>query len=156
MGLSERVDAAVDAALGQRIVGCVILIRRDGEEIYARAAGLADREANVPMRREAIFRLASVTKPIVATAVLRLVDLGLIGLDDRVTRYLPWFTPDNPDGSKADIRIRHLLSHTSGLTYGNVPADASAGLSGPLNSLSETLRNIAKVKLAFAPGTGWD
>ena len=56
MGLGERVDAAVDAALGQRIVGCVILIKRDGEEIYARAAGLADREANVPMRREAIFR----------------------------------------------------------------------------------------------------
>jgi CubicO group peptidase (beta-lactamase class C family) len=156
MGLSERVDAAVDAALGQRIVGCVILINRDGEEIYARAAGLADREANVPMRRDAIFRLASVTKPIVATTVLRLVDLGLIGLNDKVTRYLPWFTPANPDGSAADIRIRHLLSHTSGLTYGKVPENASGGLSGPLNALTETLQNIAKVPLAFAPGTGWD
>ncbi|QDZ10058.1 serine hydrolase domain-containing protein [Devosia ginsengisoli] len=156
MSLIERVDAAVDAALVQRIVGCVILIKRDGEEVYARAAGPADREANMPMRREAIFRLASVTKPIVATAVLRLVDLGLIGLNDRVTRYLPWFTPDNPDGSKADIRIRHLLSHTSGLAYGNVPDDASGGLSGPVNSLTETLQNIAKVRLAFAPGTGWD
>ncbi|KRA42676.1 serine hydrolase domain-containing protein [Devosia sp. Root635] len=156
MSLVERVDAAVDAALVQRIVGCVILIKRNGEEIYARAAGLADREAKVSMRREAIFRLASVTKPIVATAVLRLLDLGLIGLNDRVTRYLPWFTPANPDGSKADIRIRHLLSHTSGLTYGNVPDDASGGLSGPVNSLTETLQNIARVKLAFAPGTGWD
>src|SRR5690606_64000 len=105
MSLIERVDAAINAALVQRIVGCVILINRDGQEIYARAAGLADREADVPMRREAIFRLASVTKPIVATAVLRLVDLGLIGLNDKVTRYLPWFTPDNPDGSAADIRI---------------------------------------------------
>lgn len=156
MNIAERVDAAIDAALVQRIVGCVIIINRDGEEIYARAAGLADREANVPMRRDAIFRLASVTKPIVATAILRMVDLGLIGLNDRVTRYLPWFTPANPDGSPADIRIRHLLSHTSGLTYGAVPPDASAGLSGTLNSLTDTLRNIARVKLAFPPGTGWE
>lgn len=155
MGLVERVNAAVDAALVQRIVGCVILINKDGQEVYARAAGLADRETNVPMRRDAIFRLASVTKPIVATAVLRLVDLGLIGLNDRVTRYLPWFTPANPDGSAADIRIRHLLSHTSGLIYDRVPADASAGLAGAVNSLTETLTNIAREPLAFAPGTGW-
>lgn len=155
MSIMERVDAAIDAALGQRIVGCVIVINKDGEEIYARAAGLADREARMPMARDAIFRLASVTKPIVATAVLRLVDLGLIGLNDRVSRYLPWFTPANPDGSLADIRIRHLLSHSSGLAYERVPDDASAGLSGAINSLTETLVNIAKVPLAFAPGTGW-
>lgn len=155
MSLTERVDAAIDAALVQRIVGCVILINKDGEEIYARAAGFADREANVSMRREAIFRLASVTKPIVATTVLRLVDMGLIGLNDRVTRYLPWFTPENPDGSPADIRIRHLLSHSSGLAYDLMPPDASSGTAGIVNSLRETLTNIARVKLAFAPGTGW-
>ncbi|MEO8684396.1 MAG: serine hydrolase domain-containing protein [Devosia sp.] len=156
MSLVERVNAAIDAALVNRIVGCVILINKDGETIYARAAGLADRETNVAMARDSIFRLASVTKPIVATAVLRLADLGLIGVNDRVIRYLPWFTPANPDGTPADIRIRHLLSHTSGLTYGKVPADASGGLSGPINSLNETLLNIARVPLAFAPGTGWD
>ena len=156
MSLVERVNAAVDAALEQRIVGCVILINKDGEEIYARAAGLSDREAKVPMRRDAIFRLASVTKPIVATTILRMVDLGLIGLNDRVTRYLPWFTPANPDGSTADIRIHHLLSHTSGLVYGLLPDNASGGLSGVINSLTETLQNLAKVPLAFAPGTGWD
>lgn len=156
MKLVERVDAAIDAALVRRIVGCVIIINKEGQEIYARAAGLADREANVPMRRDAIFRLASVTKPVVATTTLRMADLGLIGLNDRVTRYLPWFTPVNPDGSPADIRIRHLLSHTSGLTYERLPADASGGLSGPINSLTETLSSIAQVPLAFPPGTGWD
>lgn len=155
MTLAERVDAAIDAALVQRIVGCVILINRDGKEVYGRAAGLADREADSAMQRDTIFRLASVTKPIVATTVLRLVDLGLIGLSDRVTRYLPWFTPANPDGSPADIRIHHLLSHTSGLSYERVPDDASAGLSGAINSLGDTLRAIARVPLAFAPGTGW-
>lgn len=155
MGLTDRVDAAIDAALGRRIVGCVIVINKDGREVYARAAGLADREANVAMRRDAIFRLASVTKPIVATAVLRLADLGLIGLNDRVSRYLPWFTPTNPDGSPADIRIRHLLSHTSGLAYDRIPPGTSAGLAGPVLSLTRTLENIAGVPLAFAPGTGW-
>ena len=59
-----------------RIVGCVVLVRQNGKEIYARAAGLADREAGRAMARDAIFRLASVTKPIVATAVLRMADLG--------------------------------------------------------------------------------
>lgn len=155
MSLVERVNAAIDAALVQRIVGCVILINQDGREIYARAAGLADREADTPMQRDTIFRLASVTKPIVATTVLRLVDLGLIGLNDRVTRYLPWFTPANPDGSPADIRIRHLLSHTSGLAYDLLPPDASSGTAGIVNSLRETLQNIARVPLAFAPGAGW-
>jgi len=139
----------------QRIVGCVILINKDGKEVYARAAGLADREANVAMQRDAIFRLASVTKPIIATAVLRLVDLGLIGLNDRVTRYLPWFTPASPDGSVADIRIRHLLNHTSGLSYDLLPDDATGGTAGVVNSLTQTLMNIARVPLAFAPGTGW-
>lgn len=155
MGIVERVDAAIDTALERRIVGCVILIRQDGKEIYARAAGLADREAGTPMRLDSIFRLASVTKPIIATTALRLAELGLIGLNDRVTRYLPWFTPSNPDGTKADIRISHLLSHTSGLTYDAVPADASGGLSGPIHSLRETLEGITRVKLAFVPGTAW-
>lgn len=155
MDISARVDAAIDAALVNRIVGCVILIKRDGEEIYARAAGFADREGGVAMARDSIFRLASVTKPIVATTVLRLVDLGLIGLNDRVTRYLPWFTPANPDGSVADVRIHHLLSHTSGLVYDLVPPNASSGTAGVVNPLKETLRNIAAVPLAFAPGTGW-
>jgi CubicO group peptidase (beta-lactamase class C family) len=155
MGLVERVDAAIDAALVRRIVGCVVLVRRDGEEIYARAAGLADREANGAMNRDAIFRLASVTKPIVATAVLRMVDLGLLGLDDPVTKVLPWFTPRAPDGTVPPIVIRHLLTHTSGITY-DVPANVSAGLAGVTGiSLEENLRRLAKAPLAFAPGTGW-
>jgi CubicO group peptidase (beta-lactamase class C family) len=156
MGLVERVDAATDAALGRRVVGSVILIRKDGEEIYGRAAGLADREAGTPMRRDTLFRLASVTKPIIATAILKLADEGLIGLNDRVTRYLPWFTPPNPDGTPADLRIQHLLTHTSGLAYGNLPPDAAGGLSGPVQSLRATLEAIVRVPLAFAPGTGWD
>jgi len=154
MTLAQRLDAAIDAALVTRIVGCVVLVRRDGKDVYARAAGLADREAGRAMTRDAIFRLASVTKPIVATAVLRMADLGLLGLDDPVTRTLPFFTPRLADGGAPPITIRHLLTHTSGILY-DVATDVSPGLSGPIISLEENLRRLAKCPLGFAPGTGW-
>ena len=156
MKLKQSVDAAIDAALGARIVGCVVLVNHKGEPVYARAAGLADRETGRTMELDAIFRLASVTKPIVATAILRLVDLGTIGLDDPVTKFLPWFTPVSPDGSPAVITIRQLLSHCSGLAYNRVPPEVSLGMAGPRLSLEESLRRIAGVRLAFAPGTGWE
>lgn len=155
MNIQSRVDAAIDAALGDRIVGCVVLVSQSGAQVYARAAGLADREAGRAMREDAIFRLASVTKPIVATATLRMADLGLIGLEDPVTAYLPYFTPASPDGAVRPILIRHLLTHTSGLTY-DVGPDISDGLSGPLIPLEENLRRLAVRALAFAPGARWD
>ena len=155
MTVQHRIDAAIDAALGDRIVGCVVLVRQAGQPVYARAAGLADREAGRPMQPGAIFRLASVTKPIVAAATLRMVDLGLIGLDDPVAKYLPYFQPKTPDGSVPDILIRHLLSHTSGLSYGGEGA-FSRGLSGPLLGFEENLRLLAAEPLLFTPGTGWE
>ncbi len=154
MTLTERVDAAIDAALGNRIVGCVVLVRRNGQEVYGRAAGFADRENATEIQRNSIFRLASVTKPIVATAVLRMIELGLLSLDDPVTSVLPWFTPRTPDGKAHTILIRHLLSHTSGITYDILP-HVSPGLSGPIISLEENLRRVADMPLAFVPGKGW-
>ena len=78
MGVAERADAVIDAALGNNIVGCVVLINQGGERAYARAAGYADREAGKKATEDTIFRLASVTKPIVATTALRMIDLGLL------------------------------------------------------------------------------
>ena len=153
--MQARLDAVIDAALGSRIVGCVVLVSQAGREVYARAAGLADREAGRGMDRDAVFRLASVTKPIVAAAALRMVDLGLLGLNDLVTRYLPDFRPLSPDGTEGVILIRHLLSHTSGLSYGGT-GDYSRGLSGPLLPFDENLHRMAQERLLFAPGTGWE
>jgi CubicO group peptidase (beta-lactamase class C family) len=154
--LQQRVDAAIDAALGNRLVGCVVLINKDGKRIYGRAAGLADRDANTPMREDTIFRYASVTKPIVATAALKMSELGLLGLDDPVTKFLPWFTPKSPDGSITPNLIRQLLNHTTGLSYANVPDDVSPGLAGPSIPLEENLRRTARHPLSFAPGSAWD
>ncbi|WP_043218881.1 serine hydrolase domain-containing protein, partial [Burkholderia gladioli] len=88
--LSARLDAVFDQALRERrLVGAVAIVARHGEILYRRAQGLADREAGRPMREDTLFRLASVTKPIVALAVLRLVARGELALDAPVTRWLP-------------------------------------------------------------------
>ena len=86
MSLTERVNAAIDGALGSRIVGCEILFRLDGKEVFARAAGYSDREAGRVVNAGDIYRLASCTKPIVAATALVMLDRGLLSLDDPVTR----------------------------------------------------------------------
>ena len=122
MDFQTRVDATIDKAIAEdRIVGAVLIVARDGEVIYRRAAGHFDREAGTPMFPEAIFRLASVTKPLVAATALAMVDRSLLGLDNAVADHLPWFTPKLPDGRQPKITLRQLLTHTSGLSYDYAP-----------------------------------
>ncbi|MDS0860801.1 beta-lactamase family protein [Burkholderia pseudomultivorans] len=163
--LHVRLDDALDRVLAdERVVGAVVMVARDGELRYARAAGLADREAGTPMREDTLFRLASVTKPIVTAAAMRLVAAGRLALDEPVARWLPAFRPTLRDGAPAAITLRHLLSHTAGLGYrfleagGDGPyarAGVSDGMDGARVSLAENLRRIASVPLQFAPGTSW-
>ncbi len=163
--LRHRLDDALDRALADaRMVGAVVLVAQHGELRYARAVGLADREAGTPMRDDALFRLSSVTKPVVAAAAMRLVAAGRIALDEPVARALPGFRPTLTDGTPAVITLRHLLSHTAGLGYRFLEADgdgpyARAGVSDGMDrsglSLAENLRRIASVPLQFAPGTSW-
>ncbi len=113
------IDALIDRTIAaQRLVGVVVLILQDGQPSYLRAAGFADREAGLRMAPDTIFRLASMTKPIVSVATLALADAGLLRLDDPVAAFLPGFAPKGPRGEEAIVTIRHLLNHTSGLTYG--------------------------------------
>ena len=159
MQFAERLDAVIDRALAEdRLVGAVVLASRDGKEIYRRAAGFADREAGTPVRDDTIFRMASVTKPIVAATALALVDKGSLRLDAPVTTYLPWFTPPLPDGRIPTITIHHLLTHTAGIVYGG-EAFERAGVSGGIDNtsiaLEENMRRLATVPLLFEPGTQW-
>ena len=103
--LARRVDAVVDGALAaERIVGAVVLVSVDGVVVHRRAGGLDDREADIAMRDDAVFRLASVSKLLVATTAMVLVGRGRLGLDDRVDRWLPEFRPRLADGSAATRR----------------------------------------------------
>ncbi|WP_438029846.1 serine hydrolase domain-containing protein [Sorangium sp. So ce233] len=163
--LQRRLDAVVDAATAQgRIVGAVVVVARDGEVVYRRAAGFVDREAGIRMREDTVFRLASMTKPIVSAAALALVDAGALGLDDPVTKWLPAFAPRLADGRPATITVRHLLTHTAGLNYTFAEpeggpyhrARVSDGLDQPGLSLEDNLARIAQAPLLFEPGTAWN
>ncbi|WP_395854466.1 serine hydrolase domain-containing protein [Cystobacter fuscus] len=70
------------------------------------------------MREDAVFRLASVSKPLVSAAAMALVDQGKLGLEDPVTKWLPTFRPKLADGREPVITVRQLLTHTAGLDYG--------------------------------------
>src|SRR4051794_41108167 len=116
--LQRRIDATTDRAIAEgRMVGTVTLVAERGEVVYRRAAGSIDREAGLPMRLDAIFRLASCSKPIVAATALAMIDRGKLSLDDRLSDLLPDFRPKLPNGKPAEIAIRHLLTHTAGFGY---------------------------------------
>jgi CubicO group peptidase (beta-lactamase class C family) len=163
--MDRRLDAVIDAALAEnRLVGGVVLVAKDGALAYGRAAGLADREAGRPMRRDTIVRYASLTKPIVTTAALGLIEDGVVGLEDPVTRFLPDFRPRGADGSEPVITLRHLLTHTSGLTYDFMEPPESAyhaaGISNGFDragvAMADNLARIAAWPLSFAPGAAWN
>lgn len=163
--LAARMDAVIDAAIAaRRLVGVVVMVVEDGVAAYARAAGVADREAGRPMTTDTIFRLSSLTKPIVSAAALALVEQGRLSLDDALSRWIPEFTPRLSDGSAPEITVRHLLTHTSGLTYDffEAPdgpfhaAGASSGLDQPGLSMAENLERLSRVPLLFPPGAAWN
>ncbi|MEK5177938.1 serine hydrolase domain-containing protein [Paenibacillus odorifer] len=162
--LSGRIDRVIDRTLAdKRLVGAVIKVMIDGELVYSRAAGFADREIGRLMREDALFRLASVTKPIVSTAALVLVAQGRLQLDDRVDRWLPEFQPRLQNGEFATLTIRHLMTHTAGLSYrffqeekgSYQSAGVSDGMDQPGITLEENLRRLASVPLLYTPGTEW-
>ncbi|KFF65298.1 beta-lactamase [Pectobacterium brasiliense] len=163
--LSARIQAVVQQALDDgRLVGAVVLVARNGELIHQQAAGWADRESARPMALDAIFRLASVSKPIVSVAALALVAQGRLDLDEDIIRWMPTFQLRLADGSPARVTARQLLSHTAGLGYRffETHADgpyAQAGVSDGMDassiSLTENLSRIASVPLQYVPGEAW-
>jgi len=161
--LAARLDPIVDAALTEgRVAGAVVLVGRQGERVYARAAGKSDIEAGRDMTLDTIFRASSLTKPMVTAAVLSLVEDAIIGLDDPVTRYLPDFQP-KWDGQVPTITLRQLLTHTAGLSYGFMqPNDGpylklgvSDGMDQPGLGFPEELKRITEAGLFFPPGAAW-
>ena len=159
MAIAERLDRVIDRAVSeQRIVGCVVIAVENGTEIYKRTAGAADREADKPVREDTIFRLASVTKPLVAATALALVDWDALALDTVVSDVLPWFTPGFADGSQPKITIDHLLTHTTGFSTDPedyARANVAAGVANQSIALKENMRRLASIPLGCAPGTRW-
>jgi CubicO group peptidase (beta-lactamase class C family) len=144
-GLDARVDAVLEQALSERrLVGAVVLVAKDGAPAYRRVAGWADREAGLSMWEDALFRLASVSKPIVSTAAMALAARRRLDLDEDIARWLPEFRARLADGAPARITPRQLLSHTAGLGYRFFEEDgdgpyARAGVSDGMDADGLTL-----------------
>ena len=161
--MTQRIDDALNSALNEkRIVGAVIAVMKDGALAHFRPYGLANREQGKPMTEDAIFRLASISKPIVTAAAMRMIELGRFGLDTPVTDFLPDFKPKGPDGSTPTITMRHLLTHTAGLSYdflqppegpyNTIPV--SAGIDGDF-TMEDNLARMVEAGLTFPPGAAW-
>lgn len=162
--LHASVNEVIDRTLAEkRIVGAVVQIALGGNLVYSRPAGWADRELKRPMRENALFRYASVTKPVVSTAALVLISQGKLALTDPVEKWLPSFRPKLPNGQQGPMTVHHLMTHTAGLTYrffqGEKGTYELAGVSDGMDlagiTLEENLQRLASVPLLDKPGRMW-
>jgi len=177
----ERVGATTQKSIEEgRLAGAVSLVARHGKIAYFKAFGMADRDANKPMRTDTIFRLCSMSKPITSVAVMLLYEEGRFLLDEPVSDFIPEFKnmkvldPPSPQDTtsppgalvdaKRPITILHLLTHTSGLTYqwnarvGKAYHDAGipSGLLQQEGTIGEGVKKLASMPLLFQPGDAWE
>ena len=147
--------------------GIATLVARRGIVVHEGQWGWRDKEAKLPMTADTIFRLYSMTKPIVCTALITLFEEGRFRMVDPVARYIPALANlkvREPDGSLSDPKrpmfVRDLMAHTSGLSYGFLDGPVSdmyadAKLMRADVPLAEAIDDLARYPLAFHPGTRW-
>lgn len=144
--LESRVDAYVKNEMQtQQIPGLSLAVIKDGRIVLAKGYGLANVEHQVPVKPETIFQSGSMGKQFTATAVMMLVEEGKLSLDDKITKYFP----DGPEAWR-NITVRHLLTHTSGMT--DYPQDFDMRRDYTEDDL---FQRIKTVPLAFQPGEKW-
>ena len=163
----ERMTATIRADVERRLIpGAVVAIARGGHVGYAEAIGFRDREAAAPMPFDAIFRIASMTKPVVSVAAMMLAEEGRLEIAAPVADYIPEFkkltvgVERRP--AQRTMTVQDLLRHTSGLTYaafGDSPVqmiwrDAKLMEDGQTNA--ELVGRLAGLPLMFEPGTTWE
>ncbi|MBX6313474.1 MAG: beta-lactamase family protein [Isosphaeraceae bacterium] len=134
----------------REIAGAVTLVATPDRIVHLNATGQADIAADRPMRPDTIFWIASMTKPITATAVMMLQDEGKLAVDDPVAKYLPEFARlKTASGDPARITIRHLLTHTSGLS------EITAEEARDIRTLTGVIPLYVAKPVQFEPGTRW-
>jgi CubicO group peptidase (beta-lactamase class C family) len=145
------VTQAMERAIGsQEIAGAVTLVLEGDKVVHLAATGKADLAADRPMRPDAIFWIASMTKPITAAAVLMLQDEGKLSIEDPVAKHIPEFEKlKTADGQPARVTVRQLLTHTSGL------AEISGEQAKDLKTLAEAIPLYVAKPVQFEPGSKW-
>jgi CubicO group peptidase (beta-lactamase class C family) len=166
-GMQKYVD-------GDLLAGVSSAVLRGRELVDVHCAGWADREQRVPLRTDHIFRAFSSTKLITSCAALLLHEEGRIDLDEPVQRYLPQLADrrvlrpgaaslDDSEPARSPITLRHLLTHSAGLSYGIFDPGTpmfkgynERRVRHPETTLAEMMDALAPLPLSFHPGTGWE
>lgn len=177
-----RISAGLQKDVDQgRIPGAVLVIVRHGKVAYFEAFGYQDREKKIPMKRDSVFRIASMTKAVTSVATMMLAEEGKIQIIHPVSRYLPEFKnlkvgvekTDPATGKKElvlvaperEMTIQDLLRHTSGITYGFFGKSMVKDLylktkeGNPFyfdQTNAEMVTKLSKLPLQYQPGTTWD
>ncbi|MDG1234575.1 MAG: serine hydrolase, partial [Pseudomonadales bacterium] len=159
-----------------KIAGCQVMVSRGGVPAYFKSFGQMDIERGKPVQEDTIFRIYSMTKPITSVALMMLFEEGRFQLNDPVSRFIPtwkgqqvWVSGEGDDmvtrEPASPMTMRHVLSHTSGLTYGTGlfpsehPVDKFYDKLGVNRDAGETIESFAQklstVPLRYDPGTQW-
>ncbi len=172
--LSDRIKEGVDK---NELPGAVVLIARNGKIVMHESFGFRDKDAKAPMTNDTIFRIASMTKPIVTVAAMMLAEEGKLSLADPVSKFIPEFAETkvavekkNADGTNEVVlepqfrpmTVQDLMRHTSGLTYGLAgrnPVKQSyvdMKMADASQTNAEMAAKLAKLALLYQPGTTWE
>ena len=177
----ERISRAIQKSIDEsRISGAISLVARRGKIAYVKAFGMADREARKPMQTDNVFRICSMTKPITSVAAMILYEEGRFLLNEPISTFIPEFKnvkvldppypqdktspPGNLVDAKHPITVRHLLTHTSGLTYhwnsrlGKQYREAGMGhgILQQEGTIGDAVKRLASLPLLFQPGDAWE
>jgi CubicO group peptidase (beta-lactamase class C family) len=168
-----RLESVVRADVERgRIPGVVMMVQRDGQPVYSRTIGRQDPQGGTPMREDSIFRIYSMTKPVVSVGILMLAEEGRLTLSDPVSRHIPELkglrVGVEKDGkldlvaAQREPTIQDLLRHTSGFTYGVFGKSAvkeqytKFGVDSTDHTNAEFVKKLAQVPLMYQPGTTWE
>jgi CubicO group peptidase (beta-lactamase class C family) len=163
-----KADAVMQSYIDDgRLAGISTLVSRNGKVLRSSQYGWRDKERDIPMTRDTIFRIYSMSKPIAAVAALILIEEGRLRLTDPVAKYLPEFAEPvvwNAQGNvpaKNTMTVHQLFTHTAGLSYGFTqhPVDQlyrEADLAHSKDPTQVIVSELATLPLVFDPGTAWN
>lgn len=175
MKQTDYIDRLITSEIRRNnLAGANILLLKNEKELYCQSYGMADIERDIPMTRDSLFRIFSMTKPVTCAAVMLLMERGMLDLYDPVSRYLPGFrnqTVLNPDGSTSpvmrEMQIRDLLNMTSGLSYPDDCTPVGKMVAALFDEMTDaqdaghgfstvTLANrLGQLPLCYHPGSRW-
>ena len=179
-GFSSKRISRIDDNINQwikeeQLNGATAIVLRNGKIVYQKCFGFAKKEQNIPMQNDNIFRIASMTKPIISVAAMMLFEEGKFLLDDPISKFIPEFknpvvldkynavdTSYTTVSAKREITFRNILSHTSGIGYAQIGSDRAnaiyyknkinGGIGTPYSTLKDVIPRLAKLPLFSQPG----